>query len=540
MSRRARRQPPKKPPAAAPAAPGEITRREKTLWAGLLLAIYAALSTWGQFDFSDIMGYYDLHADALLRGQLHLLLGPDQVNLVDMIPYEGRYYFQWGPFPVIFHLAARAVGLRLSDRVAALAAGWAAAVLFLEIVLLLRRRHFPEVSKGAVRWFFFAFALATPTALVTLRGTVYNESIGIAAAAILFAFYAFLRAAEHGSVAWTAAAGCGVAAAGLSRITLLLYAGPFFLAFGALFLLRRSSTRSLALKLALLSAPIVAAGAIHAANNYARFGSVFVFGHEYNPARATWSEGGAIRPRAFFENFRHYFLSLPELSADFPWVAHQGWGPPIHVTRAEAVSSLILASPFLLFGLYALPLLGRREESVDLRLAAGLALGGAGLLFALMMSFEAASRRYAQDFVPLLAVFAFIGLGMRARRGVDWRRLRLPARAVFAVAAAWNIHVPFYQSFYTPTPDLNVMRTFVALKPTLEALLPDGPALDREAAIAANDLGTTLLNRRKFPEALDAFEKANAWLPGDPRIERNLALTRQLVTSGGRRGSRAR
>ena len=115
------------------------------------------------------------------------------------------------------------------------------------------------------------------------------------------------------------------------------------------------------------------------------------------------------------------------------------------------------------------------------------------MMLLIMMAFVAASRRYAQDFLPLLMTLVFLGFALRWERGLNWKRWHVAAWAVFVWSALININVPFYQSFYTPTPDLNVIRVFVAMKPTLDKIAP-GPQLDEHAAIAANDLGSALLN----------------------------------------------
>ena len=114
-------------------------------------------------------------------------------------------------------------------------------------------------------------------------------------------------------------------------------------------------------------------------------------------------------------------------------------------------------------------------------------------------------------------------------KGLEWKRWRVAAWGMLLFAASLNIQAPFYQSFFTPTPDLNVVRLFVQLAPTLRSVLP-GPELDRQAAIAANDLGTIYMRERRFRDALTEFEKAAQWLPGDARIEKNLALARQLAS----------
>lgn len=521
--------------AAEAAQPGStLSWREQAVMVLAALAIYCVVGTWGQFDFSDIMGYYDAFADALLAGQLHLLLTPRQVNLVDMIPYEGKYYFNWGPFPVIFHLAARAIGLRLSDRVACILAGVLSCWLLLRILLVLRARYYPDLPKGWLRWFFFGFGFAAPTALVTMRGTVYNESIGISAALILAAFWSFLRFQESAEAHWPLLAGAAIGAAAFTRVTLILYAAPFFLAFAFMDWKRKAATARMAAMLVAFSFPVLLAAGLHLAHNHARWGKPFSFGQEFKPESLAKPEGTVIRPHAIAENMRHYLLSVPRFSSDFPWINHEGWPPVVHVTRAEAMSSILLGSPFLLLIPFSFLIFrgGPDRERRGPRVAAGLAMGAGFFMFLFGMMLPAASRRYAQDFLPLLTVAAFLGAAELARRGVfEWKRWRIAAWAVIAPAAAINIHTPFYQSFHTPTPDTNAMRALVAWTPAIQKALP-GPRLNEEAAIAANDLGTLYLREQRFPEALAMFEKAAAWMPESERIRQNLRMARQIV--GGR------
>ena len=297
----------------------EFSLRDKAVVLAVLLAIYAVAGTWGQFDFGDMMGYYTMAADAALQGHLYIAYTPDKVNLIDMIPYQGHYYLQWGPFPLLFHIAARVAGFNLSDRVASLLAGLAAAWLLLEITLELRRRHFPDSSKALCGWFAFAFALATPTALVAWRGTVYNESIGIAAVGILAAFAAFLRYQRQPAGGWLLLSGASIGAAFLTRATVVFHAVPFFLAITAVNWLSRRAVRTTLLHLAVFSLPIAGAGLVQMAYNQARFGSPLDFGLQYKPESVTagFKTFSLVRVP---ENFGHYVLSLPKVSADFPWL----------------------------------------------------------------------------------------------------------------------------------------------------------------------------------------------------------------------------
>ena len=532
----ATRKPQRKTPRApvAPTPPREPRpavefARDFGAWALVLLGVLAFLCTWGQFDFRDAMGYYGMFADALLKGRLYIDYTPDQINLTDMIPYQGRYYFQWGPFPVLFHLGLRMIGIRLTDRLFCLIVGWLTALCFLAVIRTLGKRYFPELPKSVYIWFLFCFALGTPAALVTMRGVIYNESIGFAALCALGAFLGFLAHQRRPSAAWPFVMGCLIAAAGLTRVSMILYAVPFFLAIAAWDWLQDRRIGVILTRLAVFSLPVVAAGGVHMVNNQERFGSPFNFGLEYKPESIENPEIKPFNVACAPENVAHYFFSLPRLSSDFPYVAHEGWPGATCATRAEAASSLILAGPFLLLGLFSWPLFrGGGEHPLELRFAAWFAVGAGGMMLAIMMAFVAASRRYAQDFLPLLMALVFLGFALLWRRGLDWRRWRYAAWTVFAWSALINIHVPFYQSFYTPTPDLNVIRLFVAIKPALDEIAP-GPQLNEQGAIAANDLGSALLNERRLPEALAAFEKAAAWLPGNEKIRQNVELVRRLM-----------
>ncbi len=520
------------PKASRPAAE-EPSRREIAVWAGALLLLSATLATWGQFDFRDTMGYYDLFAEGLENGRLSLTVTPDQANLVDMIPYQGRYYFQWGPFPVIFHLAARAIGAPLTDRVACLLAGWLCSLAFLAVMLELRRRHFHEIPKQVCLWFLLAFALATPNLLITVRGTVYSESIGVAALMVLCAFVVYLRysagGAEDAGLRWAALAGCLIGLSALSRVTTFTHAVPFFLAFAALDWARHAPPRRTIAALALFSLPVLAAGGLTMAMNQARFGSPTSFGLEYKPESVASQSTKPIRIEAIGENLGHYLFSLPKLSADFPWIDHVGREPVVNVTRAEAMSSIVLGSPFVLLAFFAGAWLRKRDDApTELRAAAGLSLLGGAFLFLLAMTFAAASRRYVQDFMPLLMIAAFLGFAALWRRGFAWRRWMPAAWTVLVLGAILHMQIAFNQSFFTPTPDLNVMRAFVATAPMIEKAAP-GPRLRREAGIAAHDMATVAIQDGDYAGAVEALEKAARWMPDEPRIQRNLELARRLA-----------
>jgi hypothetical protein len=347
---------------------------------------------------------------------------------------------------------------------------------------------------------------------------------------ILVAFLALLRAQRSPTIAWPLLAGAAVGAAGLTRPTTILYAVPLFLAFAVLDRMRGAGLSRLVVTLALFSAPVLAAGGAQAAYNQARFGHPLSFGREYKPETTEKSAGGVFRVYSMPENFRHYVLALPEVTPDFPWLAHEGSAPVVHVARAEAMSSLWIGSPFLLFAPLAFGLMFSKEADADLRLAAAAAALSTFGLFALMLGFVAASRRYSNDFIPLMSVAAFLGAAwLVRRRNPPWSRIKVAAWVLLVPLALYNIQIPFYQSFVTPTPDSNVNRLLVEATPLLQATFP-GPRLNQEAAIAANDLATIEMRAGRLGAAVVLLEKAAAWMPESDRIRQNLEMARRMAS----------
>jgi hypothetical protein len=510
----------------------DFTFKKKAGWAAILLIIYGAVGAWGHFDFSNMMGYYDLLADAFLKGQLHIDIRPGEMYVHDMIPFEGRYYLQWGPVPALFHMAAKSISLTLSDRVACLLIAWLTTLVFWRIISILGRRYFPELPSGLYPWFVMAFGLSTTTAVIGLRGTVYHESIGMAALGVMLAVLGLLRYLERSSWVWALVAGLGIGVAVGSRIPLALYGIGLGCGLLAVQLLRRHSISTAVAHLTAYSIPILVSGGLLLAYNQARFGSPWDYGADYLVDAV---EGlNAFDLGRVLENIRHYLLALPQLTTDFPWIGHVGWPPAEKVTRLEDVSSIFLISPFLLLAVLSWPLLGWKMPRSKKGAENGLPLFtvslavSSGLAFFAILCFAAAARRYAHDFVPVWMVLAFIGAGLhRHRIATLWSRWRGPAWATVAVCALLHMHLSFTQSFEWDPPDLNVMKSFVAASPAARRFMPIGPNWNEKEAIIRNDMGTYLLNSGQAGEALEHFEWANRLMPNEPRIEQNLALAKR-------------
>ena len=499
----------------------------------MLLIAYAYIATWGQLDFSDLMGYYSMQADAFLQGHLYITRAPDQGYLQDMVPFEGRYYLQWGPLPAILHLLPKLIGANLSDRVACILAGWLTCLVFVEIILIARRRYFPDVPKWLCRWFFFAFAFGTPTAIVALRGTVYHESMAWAALFVLFGFLALLQYAGSLSLRWALLAGVAIALATATRVSQLLYAPALFAGIAALLYQKQRPLKPALTHLAAFSAPVAVSILLVLAFNYARFDSPWEYGLKYLPSVDHTKPTYALKRVP--ENLRHYLLAPIRLSRDLPWIQHSGWPPLVYTERAEDMSSMFLASPFLLLGVLAAKLF----RSPDPRLAAAktfAAVAGCSalLVFFSLLCFVGTSRRYMHDFFPELMIVAFFGVAAHSAPGIDWRRWRTPAWCVFAFSAVLHVHLVFFQAPNNPPHDPNVINTIAAWSPAVRRVLP-GPKLDEQEAISHNELGISNMNNGHYAEAIRHFERAQELLqqslPRDHRSLHSQAISLNLKTA---------
>lgn len=506
MGRRPKTQPP-----PAPAWPG---RREWLAWAGGGLLIYSFLATWGQLDFRDFFGYYNLLADGMLSGHLYIQPKPGETHLIDMIPYQGRYYLQWGPLPGVLHMAAKLAGGVLTDRAACLLAGWLSGLAFLEMVARLRRLYFANLPAWIARGFVAAFALGSPAVLVALRATVYHESIVIANLFVLLALLALLRYLEAPSAGWAAWAGAAIGLAMTTRISLAVYGAGLAAAFVRL---RRPA------HLAAFGVPAALDGLAMLAYNQARFGSPWEYGLRY----LRGPEHRAYAWNRIPENFRHYVLAPIRFQRDIPWVTHTGWPPLVRTERAEDMSSLVLGSPFLLLAAAAGRHFRRRDAAPEsLRVFLAVTGGSAMLVFLSLLCLDGASRRYAHDFVPAWLIVAFAGAGglAPAERLARWRPAAL---AALAFSVVLHLHLVFFL-FLTTDADPNALQAFAALGPVLQRLDP-GRKLAEQIAVTHNDLGVWQLREGHPADAVRHFEQAAAVMPGSERIQRNLRLARSLA-----------
>src|SRR5262249_1739940 len=236
------------------------------------------------------------------------------------------------------------------------------------------------------------------------------------------------------------------------------------------------------------------------------------------------------------ENFRHYVLAPIKVRRDVPWLEHIGWQPLVHTGRAEDMSSMFLASPFLLLGALAWKLFRKDQPAVPRILGPVAAGWGMAVLFRLLC-FSGTSRRYMQDFFPEFMILAFLGVAAQARAGTEWRRWQKPAWAVFALSALVHIHLVFFQPAKWAPLDSSMMKTYIAWSPVARQILP-GHQLDSLEAIYHNELGLLDMNQGHYAHAIPHFESAQKLLPHSQEIGLNLKMAREYLAGQSGPGRR--
>ena len=187
-------------------------------------------------------GFYDVQADALLHGQLHLLEQPSRALLAlkdpfdianmpywrwDHLLYNGHLYHYWGIVPAFL-----VAGIRLIFRVGGPADNVLTFAFFVVRLvagtLLIRdvaRRATPRPPKWAVAAAMLVFALANPTPYTLARGAIYEAAIMAGVAFMTAGLYCGYRSMHapggRAATAWLAAASLGFGLAAGSRLNLM-------------------------------------------------------------------------------------------------------------------------------------------------------------------------------------------------------------------------------------------------------------------------------------------------------------------------------
>lgn len=401
---------------------------EKRIFFGIFIFtafVYVFFATGGSFVFQDLLGYYNLLADAFLQGHVHLLVDPQTMRLWDTSIYEGKYFLYFGPLPGLFHAAWRLIFQFFpSDSLATILFGLVNIIIFWKIITYLRKHYFGFLPLWVCSLFLISFALGSSNLPVSSRGWIYHEVIIAGSTFTLIALYSFMRFLREGKRAFIFLSGLFLAGAVACRVHLVvLYTPAFLCALLLHYLLWRREKVPLGdmLKscfLFIFPIAFVVGGLL--LYNYVRFDRWFEFGANY---LVTWQTSQRFlnmqikQPMVswvyFVPNVMHYFFSAVHLRPEFPFIFHDGWSGAMSNFAVQQTSSLFLASPFLAFSLLFPRILKgnaslRKKDNKPVRIY-GLLLGAMVILWCCFFLVRmTAAGRYTQEIVPELFLLAFL------------------------------------------------------------------------------------------------------------------------------------
>lgn len=361
--------------------------------------------------------------------------------------YEGKYYVYFGVVPVVlFYLPYYLLtGEDLHNRPVILIGAFLVLAGIMGLVLQIIRRWFPKTSAGA--WFLLTELVVLCSNLIYMckRTDLYTVPIIMGLGFGLLGLWHFQCARREdgsyetgkiamGSFLLALVAGC--------RPQLFLLAAPGAVILGKdFFAPSRLRTRQGLCRLAALALPMAAVALPLMCYNFARFGSVFDFGANYNLCFNDMRRRGFVWDRIPLGIWAYLFAPVKTV-LDFPFVEANYFNPSyLGVTITEATyGGLFAVSPFFL----TVPvrfLAGKRFRcgSAFALAAASLAAGFVILLADTEMS--GILMRYFSDFAiffGIAALLSWLALYDQAGSGTARRLMRLFLVVCLLAAAVYQ------------------------------------------------------------------------------------------------------
>ena len=515
-------------------------------------------------------------ANPYLFAAYRRFLGPPW-GVVDLSYYRGHLYAYFGVTPAVllFWPYRILTGAFLHQAHAVLAFCILGYAISVGLGVAVWRRYFPEVGRSAGVILCLLLGSATTLPVFLVRPGLYEVSISCAFALVMLCLSALWKAwhLEGGRAPWLAAASAAYGLAVGARPSLLYGAAVIFLPASSSLWARWRGGKGTPWARDFLATllPIAAVGAGLAAYNLARFGSALQFGHDYQLSGNDVYGAKSFAARFLWDNVRLYFLEPLRWHAQFPFV----WAPvcpplapghlPVEFFFGTATNlPILLAAGLAPLSCAFAAKSGRRGLSWF-----AVTLGALFLIVAATIcAYAGATSRYLLDFIPALALLAWIGVvglhsGAARHQFTGYRvvpLLRAVAVAAFAysVAVGWLLAVAL-SAFYRGAEEgvtllnsgritegiaayENLCRINPDFRGTAElgigsALLSSGRAneavgylqsavLDGPRTEAASfNLGRAYMETGRFREAAQALDRAASLDPLDAEAEAYLGVS---------------
>ena len=362
----------------------------------------------------------------------------------DAAYFDGHYYVYFGVLPVLlFYLPFKALtGLDLENRAViqiCLVIFVVGAFLLIEKII---KKYFNPSRIPLVTYIALSliFVNASGAVFIAKRPDFYSIPIILSLAFVMFGLYFWLRSTDKEKKIDTASAFLGslcMALVAACRPQFLLASALAIVIFWASVFKDRTlfSKKSIGATVAICIPYVVVAAALMW-YNFARFGSPFDFGQNYNLTTNDMT-GRGFRVERVGLSFFTYFLQPPKINAAFPFVNRVDITTSyLGTTITEAMFGGIFAVIPLIWILFAVPSMSKRLKEkklfypVVLLTLLSVFIGlfdaqGAGLL-----------QRYVADFAYLAILAAILVLLFLYERSRGARTLQLNAFTSFSLYAS--------------------------------------------------------------------------------------------------------
>ncbi len=331
--------------------------------------------------------YYNYLADAFLHGQTWLRVLPQTTH--DLVPYNGRYFLYWSPFPAVVLMPFVALfGVQFNDVLFTICIASLDIALMSLLLRAASRAGFLHLSKAQRALLIFFFAFGTVFFTLAPYGKVWMTGQLIGFTCVLVAYLAAFSL--HGSKAWFFT-GLALACAMLTR-SHMVFTG-IFPAVYLLFQEKPWNWKSVLSRLAWAALPLTIGLLVFLGYNVQRFGNPFEMGISYHNMdeifRADFNQYGAFNLHYLPINFFYQYIAYP-----FPLTQESAMG-----------GSLFLLSPLFVaaFAAFWKP----RSKWFVFALAASILITNIPILMLMGTGWVQFGPRYTLDFtVPLLLLTA--------------------------------------------------------------------------------------------------------------------------------------
>lgn len=402
-------------------------------WLAFFLLLLFSLSwmTGVTFQFSECTSWpnFNMLARALAKGQLHL----DETGVEDFSMVNGRAYLYSGPVPAILRLPVvlfHPEGIPTGFMIALFVAG--TCIVFVLTLSLLVRED-PHPSDRLIQTAFAGFIISNGTSLfMTAIPSFHHEAITAGMFFLSSSLYLFfkVRASSYRPNLTTALLmGTCLALCLGSRLSYAPSAAFLGLVtLWGMWKARPEGQQAQILPAAGIIVGITALGVgLLLAYNYARYGTLLDSGMQYQASNVFgeyFRAGNYFRYDHIPHNIWSFFFRVPRLNPDFPFIALPAYTmkveslqflPYLLLYRNELSASVFLLMPVLLSAFYpiAARLAGRDEPFMR-------SYGIVTVVFVLQVvpvaATVASTARYYYDFLPVLALAAYLGAIQMTRR----------------------------------------------------------------------------------------------------------------------------